>query len=169
MPNNQEHDKKSELETQQHGLIVNQVGSWELNAYMGDDGEIKEDYSDREVHDDASVECHCGREFNLYEQKAIDHLKACKRIMPDSWKAGIGERSEGQNYTKFFYHDDYEIRVYWDDGQDHKAVIRPKEEDEDGNMSTGYAIRTAYCDTEDEATDRAYEWMYAVERGDIEQ
>lgn len=43
--------------------------------------------------------------------------------IPDNWEAGIGNRSD-THYTKYFYHDNYELRVYWDKNQDHTALLR---------------------------------------------
>jgi hypothetical protein len=74
--------------------------------------------------------------------------------LPGDWEAGIGERSD-THYTRFYYHPDYELSVYWDDGHDHSVVLRP----DNGRDHHGYPIVSHQFDTERDAIAKAHELM----------
>jgi len=81
--------------------------------------------------------------------------------LPGDWEAGIGERHDGAYYTRFYYHPDYELRVYWDDGQDHTVCLRPKERREGGRGSGyGYPVMSFQFGTERDAVSKAHELMH---------
>lgn len=42
--------------------------------------------------------------------------------LPDGWTTGIGESSDSY-YTDWYYHEDWEIEVFWDEGQPHTVCL----------------------------------------------
>jgi|APHM01.1.fsa_nt_gi hypothetical protein len=70
--------------------------------------------------------------------------------LPEGWEGGGGTASD-THYTRFYYHEDWELRVYWDKGHDHTVILHP----EDGH----YPEESHKRDTEDAAHEKAKEVM----------
>ena len=80
--------------------------------------------------------------------------------VPGNWEAGIGERSSSY-YTKPFYNKkkELEMRVYWDKGNKHKAVVREVGIKDNGDWISGYPVKTREAESEEEIDQKAVELM----------
>jgi len=101
--------------------------------------------------------------------------------LPEGWEAGIGERSDGNYYDKWFYHPekDLELHVWWESeersGNKNHVLLLEKvtERDENGDPSSRKQIKRGrvsgetMTEGEDKASEKAKSWMKKINGGEL--